>query len=256
MSNTLTLQGMTLTTGEHVLVDDVSLTLQAGRITALVGSSGSGKSLTCLGILDQLPAGVRSRSGKVLLGGQAFEGDQLRGHKVSMIMQNPRSAFNPVLTMQAHAQEVLALRGVHAAEAQERIEACLSKVGLDKPKRLLPLYSFQMSGGMLQRIMIALALLAETPFLLADEPTTDLDLLMQARVLDVLERLVDDQKLGMLLVTHDMGVVARSAHDVLVMNKGRIVEAASVDFLFDAPQSGVARDLLAAHQALSLEDGE
>jgi nickel transport system ATP-binding protein len=255
MSQVLEVQGLTLAANDQLLVDGLSLMVRTGRITALVGSSGSGKSMTCLGILDQLPAGVTKASGLTLCDGQLSSGKQLRGRQVSMIMQNPRSAFNPVLTMRAHAHEVLTLRGIRGAEAQKRLDACLLDVGLDASSRLLALYPFQMSGGMLQRMMIALVLLAETPFLLADEPTTDLDLLMQARVLDVLERLVEEKGLGILLVTHDMGVVARCAHDVLVMDSGRIVEATTVDQLFSAPHSAVARDLLAAHQALTRVEG-
>ncbi|WP_312271188.1 ATP-binding cassette domain-containing protein [Pseudomonas sp.] len=254
MSRVLEVQGLTLAVNGHVLVKDLSLTVRTGRVTALVGSSGSGKSMTCLGMLDQLPAGVTRVSGHVLCDGQRTGGEHLRGRQVSMIMQNPRSAFNPVLTMRAHAYEVLALRNIRGADAQARLDACLVDVGLNTSSHVLDLYSFQISGGMLQRMMIALALLAETPFLLADEPTTDLDLLMQARVLDVLDRLVEEKGLGILLVTHDMGVVARCAHDVLVMDEGSLVEATSVEQLFEAPCSPAARDLLAAHQALTLAE--
>jgi nickel transport system ATP-binding protein len=166
------------------------------------------------------------------------------------VLQNPRSAFNPVRNMASHAHETLRLRGISGAAADTRLRECLDAVGLNEHERVLQAFAFQLSGGMLQRMMIALALMAETPFLLADEPTSDLDLVSQARFLDLLMTLVEQRGLGVLLVTHDMGVVARCATQVAVMEAGRIVERQPVHALFAHPASATARSLLDAHRTL------
>ena len=253
MKHTLAIRDLTLKHQQRTLVDRVELTLKAGQVHALVGASGSGKSLTCLGILDLLPPGVHSSGATLLLDGQTVEPAQLRGREVALVLQNPRSAFNPVRSLRQHALETLDARGIRGAVADELIPATLHEVGLHDAQRVLDSFAFQLSGGMLQRMMIALALLADSRFLLADEPTSDLDVVAQARFLDLLERLVEQRNLGVLLITHDMGVVARCADQVTVMAHGRIVEHADVHALFHAPQSQEARTLLAAHHSLTLE---
>ena len=173
---------------------------------------------------------------------------ELRGSKIATIMQNPRSAFNPLHTMATHARETCRALGKPADDAT--LTAVLAAVGLEEAQRVLKLYPFEMSGGMLQRMMIAMALLCEAPFIIADEPTTDLDAVAQARILDLLAGVMQNRGPGMLLVTHDMGVVARLADDVAVMDSGCIVEQGDVDSLFRAPQHSVTRGLVAAHLAL------
>ena len=226
------------------LVHGVSLTLQRGRVLALVGGSGSGKSLTCAATLGILPAGVRQTAGEILADGKPVSPCALRGVKIATIMQNPRSAFNPLHTMHTHARETC-----QAADDATLI-AAIEAVGLENAARVLKLYPFEMSGGMLQRMMIAMAVLCESPFIIADEPTTDLDVVAQARILDLLESIMQKQAPGMLLVTHDMGVVARLADDVAVMSHGKIVEQGDVETLFNAPQHPVTRSLVSAHLAL------
>ena len=253
MNHVLTLKGLTLHHQQRLLVDRLDLTLQAGQVHALVGASGSGKSLTCMGILDLLPPGVHGRCASLLLNGQAVQASYLRGREVALVLQNPRSAFNPVRSLRQHALETLHTRGVQGREAEHLIRDTLHEVGLSDDQRVLDSFAFQLSGGMLQRMMIALALLADSHFLLADEPTSDLDVVAQARFLDLLERLVQQRNLGVLLITHDMGVVARCADAVSVMAHGRIVEHADVHTLFTAPRSEEARTLLAAHHALTME---
>ncbi|MGP3590629.1 nickel import ATP-binding protein NikD [Vagococcus sp. WN89Y] len=230
------------------LVEDVSLTLQRGQVLALVGGSGSGKSLTCAAALGVLPAGVRQTAGRVLADDRPVSPQALRGATVATVMQNPRSAFNPLRTMAGHARETCHALGKQVDDAA--LVAVLQSVGLDDAARVLSLYPFEMSGGMLQRMMIALALLSDAPFIVADEPTTDLDAVAQARMLDLLASIVRERKPGMLLVTHDMGVVARLADNVAVMNNGRIIERGTVDALFTAPQHPLTRQLIAAHLAL------
>jgi nickel transport system ATP-binding protein len=243
----LSLESITLH-AERPLVQDVSLTLQRGRVLALVGGSGSGKSLTCAAALGVLPPGVRQTAGRVLADGAIVSPQALRGVTVATVMQNPRSAFNPLRTMAEHARETCLALGKPADDAT--LLAALQDVGLEEAQRVLSLYPFEMSGGMLQRMMIAMALLSDAAYIVADEPTTDLDAVAQARILDLLESIVRKRQPGMLLVTHDMGVVARLADDVTVMDQGRIIEYGAVESLFHAPQHPVTRQLVAAHLAL------
>lgn len=230
------------------LVHGVTLTLKRGRVLALVGGSGSGKSLTCAAALGILPAGVRQTAGEIRADGKAVSPSALRGIKIATIMQNPRSAFNPLHTMATHARETCRALGRPADDAT--LIAALEAVGLEKASRALTLYPFEMSGGMLQRMMIAMAVLSDAPFIIADEPTTDLDVVAQARILDLLAQIMQSRAPGMLLVTHDMGVVARLADDVAVMAHGKIVEQGDVETLFRAPQHTVTRGLVGAHLAL------
>lgn len=253
-SKTLSIEGLTATAvidgQRQILVDDLSLTVRQGRVMALVGASGSGKSMTCSAALGVLPPGVVKTQGQVTIDGVTYDAAALRGRHVATIMQNPRSAFNPVRTMRDHADETLRALGIPVSGAADRIEDCMRAAGLEDVKAILGLHAFEMSGGMLQRMMIALALLSEAPFLFADEPTTDLDLVVQLRVLELLERLVEERGLGVLLVTHDMGVVARLADDVAVLDNGRLVEQAPVADVFHKPQHTITRTLVSAHLSL------
>lgn len=192
----LEIRGLRIETQAGVLVHDVDLQLRHGEVCTLVGASGSGKSLSCLGLLDLLPPGLARTQGQLLLDGQPLAASSVRGRLASLVLQNPRSAFNPVRNMASHAIETLRQRGITGAAARARMAHCLDAVGLADPERVLQSFAFQLSGGMLQRMMIALALMAETPFLLADEPTSDLDALSQARFLDLLMELVQVHGLG------------------------------------------------------------
>lgn len=247
MPQQIELKNISLQAGRP-LVNGVSLSLKRGRVLALVGGSGSGKSLTCAAALGILPAGVHQTAGTILADGKPVSPCQLRGRKIATIMQNPRSAFNPLHSMATHARETCLAQGKPADEAT--LIAALEAVGLENPGRVLKLYPFEMSGGMLQRMMIAMALLCDAPFIIADEPTTDLDVVAQARILDLLAGIMQNPAPGMLLVTHDMGVVARLADDVAVMDNGSIVEQGNVGTIFSAPQHTVTRGLIAAHLAL------
>jgi nickel import ATP-binding protein NikD len=233
---------------ERPLVHGLSLTLKRGRVLALVGGSGSGKSLTCAAALGILPAGVRQTDGTILADGKPVAPCDLRGTKIATIMQNPRSAFNPLHTMATHARETCQALGKPADDAT--LINALEAVGLENAGRVLKLYPFEMSGGMLQRMMIAMAVLCDASFIVADEPTTDLDAVAQARILDLLESIMHSRMPGMLLVTHDMGVVARLADDVAVMDNGNIIEQGDVETLFRSPKHPVTRRLVSAHLAL------
>lgn len=247
MPQQIELQNITLT-ADRPLVHGVSLSLKRGRVLALVGGSGSGKSLTCAAALGILPPGVRQTAGSLLADGKPISPCDLRGVKIATIMQNPRSAFNPLHTMATHARETCLALGKPADDAT--LIQTLEAVGLENAERVLKLYPFEMSGGMLQRMMIAMAVLCDAPFIVADEPTTDLDVVAQARILDLLESIMQRRAPGMLLVTHDMGVVARLADDVAVMDNGNIVEQGDVETVFNAPQHSITRNLVSAHLAL------
>lgn len=236
------------------IVRGINLTIRRGSVLALIGASGSGKSTICSATLGTLDPGLEQTSGRILIDGAPVFPRDIRGRLITTVMQNPRSAFNPVRTMGDHATETLAVlpqdRSRTEADRTDLIHRTLHSVGLDDSAAILPLYPFQMSGGMLQRMMIALALLADAPFLLADEPTTDLDLVVQKRVLDLLVQAQADRGLGMLLVTHDMGVVARMADEVAILHQGEIVEQGAVEQIFHHPAHPVTRTLVTAHLAL------
>lgn len=247
MIQQLELQNITLRSRQP-LVHGVCLTLRKGRVLALVGGSGSGKSLTCAATLGVLPVGVEATAGQILADGAPVTPQSLRGRLVATIMQNPRSAFNPVRTMWDHARETCRVAGKRADPVA--VLQVMRAVGLEQAHRMLRQYPFELSGGMLQRMMIALALLSEAPFIIADEPTTDLDVVVQAQILALLGEVIDQRGQGMLLVTHDMGVVARLADDVAVMSDGRIVEQGAVEQIFRQPEHPVTRQLISAHLAL------
>jgi len=241
---------------QRSLVSDVSFSVHEGRVTTLIGSSGSGKSLSCLAGLGLLPLGVRRAGGRVTLCGRDLDGlspaahRQMLGREAALIMQNPMSCFDPLHTIGSHFQETLAAHENGRLD-MDRCTEVLARVGFEQPRQMLPLFPFEMSGGMLQRVMIALALLLGARLLVADEPTTDLDVVSQARVLDILDDLCREQGLGILLVTHDLSIVARLAREAYVMHAGRVVEQGEVTAIFESPRHHVTRELLRAHHDLA-----
>jgi oligopeptide/dipeptide ABC transporter ATP-binding protein len=228
--------------GPAEAVAGISLEVAAGRVTALVGESGSGKSLTALSILGLLPPAARVNRGRIRLGGldlirlgrRAMR--SVRGGEVGMIFQEPMTALNPVMRVGDQvAEAVRAHTSASARAARARAEALFREVGIPEPRARLRAYPFELSGGMKQRVCIAIALAAYPKLLIADEPTTALDVTVQAQVLELLRTLGHTQGLGVLLITHDLGVVAEIADDVAVMYLGRIVERAPVASLFERP---------------------
>ncbi|WP_238940505.1 ATP-binding cassette domain-containing protein [Pseudoroseomonas ludipueritiae] len=244
----LAIEGLSLSAGGRMLVREVSLALERGQVLGLVGASGGGKSLTVLAMLGLLPPGLRQVAGRLRHAGRVLDAAGiagLRGRVVGLVQQSPRACFNPILTIGRHFAETLG-RGA----APGRAAALLVEVGFDDPASLLRAYPFQLSGGMLQRVMLALALARDPDFLLADEPTAELDLVAQAAMLDLLERLAAQRGLGVLLVTHDLSVVARLADTVAVMQAGGIVEQGPVAAFFGGPSHSASRALLRQHLAL------
>ncbi|WP_320171043.1 ABC transporter ATP-binding protein [Maridesulfovibrio sp.] len=246
----LEVRGLSVRTAGRELVSEVGFKAYRGRVLGLVGESGSGKSLTCLSVLDLLPKGL-AKSGEISVQGRSLENypsvRALRGALMGMILQNPMSCFDPVFTIRSHFKETFSAHGSGLRGNEDRMIAALGEVGFTDPESVPDLYPFQMSGGMLQRVMIALTLIMESPFLIADEPTTDLDTVAQAQVLDLLAGLKQRRGLGMLLVTHDLGVIARLADDVAVMRNGRIIERGGVHDIFGNPQHEYTQKLINTH---------
>ncbi|MCK6406080.1 MAG: dipeptide ABC transporter ATP-binding protein [Rhodocyclaceae bacterium] len=236
----------------------ISFDVVAGETYALLGESGCGKSATALALMRLLPAAGRVLGGEVHFSGQELLGlpetemRTLRGSGMAMIFQEPATSLNPVLTVGHQIGEALAGRGVVAAEARrEKAARLLAAVGIADPQRRLDEYPFQMSGGMKQRVMIAMALAGDPALLVADEPTTALDVTIQAQILDLLQDLQVERDMGMLLITHDLGVVARVAHRVGVMYAGELVEEAPRDAFFARPRHPYTQALFAALPDLS-----
>jgi peptide/nickel transport system ATP-binding protein len=229
--------------GAARVVDGVTFDLAAGEILALVGESGCGKTLTALAIMRLLPPVARAVSGRVMLEGTDLlalseaEMRRVRGARVSIVFQEPTSSLDPVMTVGDQLVEALrAHRPLRRDEARRQARGMLEAVGIAEPGRRLQQYPFELSGGMCQRVVIATALACRPAVLLADEPTTALDVTIQAQILALIKAIRAETGTAVLLITHDMGVVADVADRVLVMYAGRIVEAAPVEALFAAPR--------------------
>jgi oligopeptide/dipeptide ABC transporter ATP-binding protein len=234
-----------LAIGQQVysVVEDLSFDLYAGKTLALVGESGCGKTMTALSILRILPEppvvsvkGVVAFQGRNLLSLSEKEMRKIRGGKIAMIFQDPANALNPVYTVGSQMAEAAELHlELYDVEAETRCELALKEVGIPAPAEILQVYPHQLSGGMRQRVMIAMALLCEPDILIADEPTTALDVTIQAQVLELIRQLQKKKGTSLLLITHDMGVVAELADDVMVMYASQGVEEGEVEEIFDHP---------------------
>ena len=240
--------------GLKPLVQDLSFTLAKGETLAIAGESGSGKSITSLAIMGLLPPpAVRVTGGRVMLGATDLTSlpeaalRSIRGDRIAMIFQEPMTSLNPVMTVGAQLTEAIrAHETVSRSEAQRRAREALKAVRLSEPARRMRQYPHELSGGMRQRVMIAMALALRPEVLIADEPTTALDVTVQREVLDLLRDLQRDLGTAIILITHDMGVVAEMADRVIVMRQGRQVETAATRDLFATPRADYTRALLAA----------
>jgi peptide/nickel transport system ATP-binding protein len=264
-------------------VDGVSFSVPRGKTVCVVGESGSGKSITARSILGLVEAPGRIVSGKVWWNGpkpvlgeakrgrdalssevaQALAGDapldlvriapkselmrRMRGPKISMVFQEPMASMSPMYSVGAHLVEAIRLHTeIGSKDAWAMAVSLLGKVGIQRPEERMNAYSFQLSGGMCQRVMIAIALCCSPSLLIADEPTTALDVTTQARILNLLQDLQAANGMSMLFITHDLGVVAEIADEVVVMRNGEVVEAGAVDDIFHAPRHPYTRQLLDA----------
>ena len=223
-------------------VDDISFHLASGEVLGLVGESGCGKSITALSLIRLVPSPGRIVGGEVVFKGRDLLAlpepsmRSLRGSEIGFVFQEPASALNPVFTIGYQVGESLMIhRGLSRKEAVREAVGMLEEVAIPDPARRVQEYPHQLSGGMRQRVMIAMALICRPSFLIADEPTTALDVTIQAQILDLLLRLREKYRLTILLITHDLGVVAQMADRVAVMYAGKIVETAGVRDLFKSP---------------------
>ncbi|ANY07182.1 ABC transporter ATP-binding protein [Pseudonocardia sp. HH130630-07] len=245
--------------GQPPVVDGVGLTVHSGRVTALIGQSGSGKTLTARALAGLLPAdasvtGRIELNGRVLLNSEAGlrwyppRWNRVRGREIGMVFQNALSALNPVLTVGRQVGDVVRRHdpGLRRHEVRERAIELLARAGMPDPVRRARSHPLELSGGMRQRAVIAVALAARPRLLVADEPTTALDTTVAAQILDLLGELGTEGTGGLLLITHDIGVVADRADDVVVLYQGRVVERGPAERVLDSPEHPYTRALLAA----------
>jgi peptide/nickel transport system ATP-binding protein len=234
-------------------LDDVSFQIEREQIFGLVGETGCGKTVTSLAILRLLPDNAKILNGEILLKGEDLlkktenEFRKLRGGNISMIFQDPASSLNPVFTIERQLLRVIQEHSPTSYdEAKQRVVKLLEEVGLPEPHRVLKLYPHELSGGMQQRVMLAAALSSEPDLLIADEPTSAIDVTIQAQILELLKQLKKEKGLSVLLITHNMGVVAESCDKVGVMYAGNIVETGSLRDVLKNPRHPYVRALLAA----------
>ena len=235
------------------VVKNVSFTIAKGETVALVGESGSGKTVSALSILQILPPAASIPSGEILVEGKDLlkasdaEMRSVRGSKISIIFQEPMTTLNPLHTIEVQVGEIIKLhQDVRDSEIRSRVVDLLTKVGIRDPEKRLDSYPHQLSGGQRQRVMIAIALANEPDLLIADEPTTALDVTIQAQILELLKKLQREMGMAMLLITHDLGIVKRMAGRVYVMRHGEIVESGSARDVFETPQHAYTKQLMAA----------
>ncbi len=240
-------------TGPFRAVDGVSLKVDAGEVLAIVGESGSGKSVSMLAAMGLLPWTAKVTADKMLFDGQNLLGmsgakrREIIGKDMSMIFQEPIASLNPCFTVGFQIEEVLRIHlGLDKAARRKRAIELFQAVGIPDPGERLGHFPHQMSGGQCQRVMIAIAIACNPKLLIADEPTTALDVTIQKQILDLLMRLQTEHRMGLIIITHNMGVVAETADRVIVQYKGRQMEEADVLSLFESPKSDYTRALLAA----------
>jgi oligopeptide/dipeptide ABC transporter ATP-binding protein len=253
----IAISGLTVSTTDdnRTLVNDVSFSIAPGEAVGVVGESGSGKTLTALSLLGLLPRGVHATAGSITYDGKdLLHTDEeslrsIRGNEIAMIYQDPMTALNPVMKLGAQLIEVIESHTgdtSDAGNARERVLAAFSEVGIPDPKRAYDSYPHEFSGGMRQRVMIAMALILSPQLLIADEPTTALDVTIQQQILALVLQERRKRHMSMLWITHDLGVVANLVDRVIVMYAGRIVEVGSVKDVFTNPQHPYTAGLLAS----------
>ncbi|HLR88678.1 MAG TPA: ABC transporter ATP-binding protein [Atopostipes sp.] len=235
----------------HNAVDDVSITLKENEILAIVGESGSGKSTLATAIIGLHDPNNTQIKGEILYKGLDLTNlntklyNRIRGNDIGMIFQDPLGSLNPVMTVGRQIEESLIYHtSLNEKQRHERVLELLDQVGIPNPKRTVKQYPHELSGGMRQRVVIAIALANKPPILIADEPTTALDVTIQAQILDLMKDIQEETDSGIILITHDLGVVAETADRVAVMYAGQIVEEAPVDVLFTDPKHPYTRSLL------------
>ena len=255
MPDVLAVEGLTVrltaNPDQSSILDDVALTVGAGEVVGIVGESGSGKSVLALSITGLLPPALSMTARRIALLGKDLAGEPReawrarRGRDMAMIFQEPMTSLNPVMRVGAQIEEVLRWRGrMSRSAARRRALELLEQVEIPSPRSRMLAYPHELSGGMRQRVMIAIALAAEPKLLIADEPTTALDVTVQAQILDLLRGLQQQTGLSLILITHDLGVIAEITDRVMVLYAGRVAEVAPVRTIFDAPAHPYTEALL------------
>jgi oligopeptide/dipeptide ABC transporter ATP-binding protein len=228
-----------------MVVDGVSLEVHRGECLGLVGESGAGKSLTLRAAIGLLPPGVRAVGGELRLSGAPYRASRTRGREIGMVFQEPTAALNPLMRVGELIKEGLRSRGLKGRGAERKVIGLMREAGITDPERRARSWPHELSGGQRQRVAIAMALAAEPSVLLCDEPTTALDVTVQERILELLDRLRVQRDLAIVFVTHDLAVTARVSQRLAVMYAGRVVESGPTDQLLNAPQHPYTARLLA-----------
>jgi peptide/nickel transport system ATP-binding protein len=246
-------EGLTVSFGETTIVRDVSFSLQPGETLGIVGESGSGKSMTALAVMRLLPPGGRVEAKRLRLMGEDLlvagtaRLEELRGSAMGMIFQEPMTALNPVLTIGEQLIETVRRHtGIGRREARDRAIEALRRVGIPSPEQRIDEYPHRLSGGMRQRVMIAIALICRPKLLIADEPTTALDVTIQAQILDLMLGLQQEYRMGIILISHDLRVVSAFTDRVQIMYLGHVMEDGRASAVFDAPKHPYTEALLAS----------
>ncbi|WP_102271825.1 ABC transporter ATP-binding protein [Cytobacillus massiliigabonensis] len=245
-------------------VDDVSFSVKPRQIVGIVGESGCGKSVLSLSVMKLLPKGIgKITNGEVIFQGKKLEGltddemNKIRGKDISMIFQEPMTSLNPVFTIGSQLTEIMLNHGdLSKKAARDMAIQLLKSVGISRPEKIVDEYPHQLSGGMRQRVMIAIAIACQPKLLIADEPTTALDVTVQAQILELLKSIQEKNDMSIILITHDLGVVAEMCDEVIVMYAGKIVERTDVDSLFHNPQHPYTKLLMASIPRIDEEVGQ
>lgn len=243
--------GFNLADGFRQAIYDVNFSIEKGETLAIVGESGCGKTVSTMSILQLLPPGAQIKSGEIIYNGQNLLGfnqkqmQQIRGKKIALIPQDPMTSLNPLYTIGNQLLEVIELhQGLKGKEAVEVAIKALERVKIPDAKEKMKAYPHEFSGGMKQRVIIAMALACNAEIIIADEPTTALDVTVQAQIMEILREIKEKYNISIILITHDLGVVAQNADKIAVMYAGRIVEYASNEQLFNSPKHPYTKALL------------
>ncbi|MFJ7404780.1 MULTISPECIES: ABC transporter ATP-binding protein [unclassified Lysinibacillus] len=245
-------------------VDNVSFSVKPGQIVGIVGESGCGKSVMSLSIMQLLPQGIgKVTGGEIKFQGKNIEGyksdemNKIRGKDISMIFQEPMTSLNPVFTIGNQIEEILLNHlPISKTDARQQSIELLKSVGIPRPDKIVDEYPHQLSGGMRQRVMIAIAIACHPKLLIADEPTTALDVTVQAQILELLRKIQAENDMSIILITHDLGVVAEMCDEVIIMYAGKIVERTNVDNLFYNPKHPYTKLLMASIPRIDIEVSE